>query len=58
MVVLVFVENATFALSLSLARHNYRSEGFPRTRYFIPAHVGLGGDSSKRVVPRAPFGHF
>ena len=32
--------------------------GFPARRYFIPAHVGLGCDSSKRVVPRAPFGHF
>ena len=35
-----------------------QSEGFPRTRYFIPQCVGLVVDSSKRVVPRAPFGQF
>ncbi len=34
-----------------------QSEGVPRTRYDIPAHVGLGVGSSKKLVPRAPFVH-
>ena len=33
-----------------------QSEGFPRTRYFIPACVGLGVGRRNRVVPRASLG--
>ena len=36
----------------------YQSEGFPRTRYFIPVCVGLGVGSSQTVVPRSDLGHF
>ena len=37
---------------------SYQSEGFPRTRYFIPVCVELAVGSSKSVVARASFCHF
>ena len=36
----------------------YQSEGFPRTGYFIPAHVGTGAGQIWEILPPAPSGHF
>ena len=33
----------------------YQSEGFPRTGYFIPAHVGAGAGQVWGVLPPALF---
>ena len=32
-----------------------QSEGFPRTGYFIPAHVGAGAGQVWRILPPAPY---
>ena len=45
-----------FILRIQKAKH--RSEGFPRTGYFIPAHVGTGAGQVWRVLPPAPWAHF
>ena len=35
-----------------------QSEGFPRTGYFIPAHVGTGAGQIWEILPPAPSGQF
>ena len=36
----------------------YQSEVFPRTGYFIPAHVGTGAGQIWEILPPAPCGQF
>ena len=43
---------------IDVRKHLYQSEGFPRTGYFIPAHVGAGAGQVWRVLPPAPSGQF
>ena len=43
---------------ISIYIYIYQSEGFPRTGYFIPAHVGTGAGQIWEILPPAPSGKF